>query len=214
MGPRTVCLRNSVPTHCFLSSSHAEVSSHCLSIDFQLLSCCCSWFKVRFPTWKSGIIIVQQSKDPGLGVYGSSPRGSKVQPRLRIMGGRKGCRLSILALGQSSKALRFGALSPPISQVSMETEARKEEEGGRGSDEAASQSGLEWRREPDLPSGGQGSFLAAAPTSAAAALKWAPPFSVSAAPRSPPPRLCSPLGHFLPVGWGYVASQGLQTLHK
>lgn len=45
------------------------------------------------------------------------------------MGGRKGCRLSILALGQSSKALRFGALSPPISQVSMETEARKEEEG-------------------------------------------------------------------------------------
>lgn len=130
MGPRTVCLRNSVPTHCFLSSSHAEVSSHCLSIAFQLLSCCCSWFKVRFPTWKSGIIIVQQSKDAGLGVYGSSPRGSKVQPRLRIMGGRKGCRLSILALGQSSKALRFGALSPPISQVSMETEARKEEEGG------------------------------------------------------------------------------------
>lgn len=129
MGPRTVCLRNSVPTHCFLSSSHAEVSSHCLSIAFQLLSCCCSWFKVRFPTWKSGIIIAQQSKDPGLSVYGSSPRGSKVQPRLRIMGGRKGCRLSILALGQSSKALRFGALSPPISQVSMETEARKEEEG-------------------------------------------------------------------------------------
>lgn len=53
-----------------------------------------------------------------------------MQPRLRIMGGRKGCRLSILALGQSSKALRFGALSPPISQVSMETEARKEEERG------------------------------------------------------------------------------------
>lgn len=53
-----------------------------------------------------------------------------MRPRLRIMGGRKRCRISVLALEQSSKAFRFSVLSPPISQMSMETEAQKEE--GRG----------------------------------------------------------------------------------
>lgn len=132
-----------------------------------------------------------------------------MQPRLRTVDRRKRRRISILVLEQPPKTLWFSALSPPMSQMSAETEAQDVMKG-------SSRSGLEWRLEPDLPNTEQGSFLAA-PTSTAAALNVRLTFSLWVSPAAHRPLLlwlCSPLDHFHPVSLGYVASQSLRRLHN